>query len=118
MQSCPDNTEENLSHALIHCEGNEDVGHQLLSCLRTVEPGLQADGLLRLELPVEEDMELPLVWLLSTVLRALWDLRQTSTRVRQYLIRSQLEADINLLRETRFRDAVNRIEELAANLFN
>ena len=118
MQSCPDNTEENLSHALIHCAGNKYVGHQLLSCLRTVEPGLQADGLLRLELPVEEDMELPLVWLLSTVLRALWDLRQTSTRVRQYLIRSQLEADINLLRETRFVDAVNQIEELAANLFN
>ena len=74
--------------------------------------------MLRLELPVEEDMELPVVWLLATVLRTLWNLKQSSTKVRQYLIRSQLEADINLLRETRYHNAVSRIEGLAANLFS
>ena len=118
MQDCPANTEENLGHALLHCAGNDDVGHQLLNCLRNVEPGLQAEAVLRLELPIEEDTELPVVWLLATVLQTLWNLKQSSTKVRQYLIRSQLEADINLLRETRYRNAVNRIEGLAANLFS
>ena len=118
IQDCPANTEENLGHALLHCAGNDDVGHQLLNCLRNVEPGLQAEAVLRLELPIEEDMELPVVWLLATVLRTLWNLKQSSTKVRQYLIRSQLEADINLLRETRYQNAVSRIEGLAANLFS
>ena len=117
MQECQASTEENLSHALFYCEANDNVGHQLLNCLGTVVPGLQAEAVLRLELPVEEDQELPVVWLLSIVLRTIWNLRQTSSSVRQYLIRSQLEAEINLLRKTRFKDAVNYLEELAANLF-
>ena len=117
MQGCQANPEEDLSHALLHCDGNDDVGHQLLNCLRNVEPGLQADALLRLELPVQEDMELPVVWVIATVLGSVWNLRQSSSRVTQHLIRSKLEADINLLRETRFQDVVIKIEELVANLY-
>ena len=70
-----------------------------------------------LELSVDEELELPVVWLLSTVFRIIWSLRQSSTRIRQYLVRSQLEAEINLLRETRYQNAIPKIEELAANMF-
>ena len=117
MQECNANQEEDLDHALIQCEANACMGTQLLSCLNTIEPGLNAEALLRLELPVDEELELPVVWLLSTVFRIIWNLRQSSTRIRQYLVRSQLEAEINLLRETRYQNAVPIIEELAANLF-
>ena len=117
MQECNANQEEDLDHALIQCEANACMGTQLLSCLNTIEPGLNAEALLRLELPVDEELELPVVWLLSTVFCIIWNLRQSSTRIRQYLVRSQLEAEINLLRETRYQNAVPIIEELAANLF-
>jgi hypothetical protein len=117
LQGCSTNSEENLSHALFYCSANERIGLQLLDCLQEVQPGLQADAVLRLELNVDDELELPVVWLLSTLLRTLWGLRQSSTRIRPYLVRSQLEAEINLLRETRFSEAVPKIEELVENVF-
>ena len=116
-QGCQENTEENLYHALILCQANDGVGHKLLECIRSVHPGLQAEAALRLEWKVDEDVELPVVWLTACTLRTIWNLRQSNTKVRKYLVRSQLEAEINLLRETRFIEAVERIEELAVNLF-
>ena len=117
-KSCQGDEEENLGHALVTCQANNRVGLNLLECLREVQPGLQAEAAIRLEFHVEEDFELPVVWLTATVFRTLWNLRQSSTKVSQYLVRSQLEAEINLLRETRHKDAVAKIEELAENLFN
>ena len=61
MQECNANQEEDLDHALIQCEANSCVGTGLLDCLDTIVPGLQAEALLRLELPVDEDLELPVV---------------------------------------------------------
>ena len=73
--------------------------------------------MLRLELELEEDLELPVTFILSTVLQTVWNLRQSGGRVRQYQVRSQLEAEINLLRETRFQASVSKIEELADTIF-
>ena len=116
MHECQDDTEETLLHALVTCHGNDGVGHQLLAGLRNILPELQGDAMLRLELPVEEDIEFPVTFLLSTVLQTVWSLRQLTGRVRQYQVRSQLEAEINLLRETRFKDSVSKIEELAETM--
>ena len=77
---------------------------------------MQGDALLRLEFRVEEELELPVVWLTACVLRTMWTVRQASTRIRHYLVRSQLEAEVNLLRETRHAHAVPNIVEIAANL--
>ena len=117
MRGCQGEEEENLPHALFYCQANDRVGLQLLECLREIQPGLQAEAILRLEMQVEESLELPIVWLTATVLNTLWKLRQSSTKVRQYLVRSQFEAQINLLRETSQKKAAARIEELASNLF-
>ena len=119
MLSCQAQAEENLSHALVFCQANDRVGLQLYECLREIQPSLQVDALLRLELEVEEELELPVVWLTGCVFDILWNLRQKSnSTVQGYQVRSQLEAEINLLRETRFSDAATKIEELAANMFN
>ena len=117
LQECSAVTED-LSHALLHCPGNESVGLNLLTCLREIQPGLQADALLRLEIQVEEELELPVVWTAATILRIVWNMRQTSPRIRPYLVRSQLEAEINLLRGTRYSEATNKITELAEVIFS
>ena len=109
---------ENLSHAMVYCPANDRVGLKLLECLREIQPGLQAEAILRLEIQVEEDLELPAVWLIATALRTLWNLKQSTTKVKLYLVRAQLEAEINLLRETRYKDAVAKIQKLAENLLN
>ena len=91
---------ENLEHALIFCQANDDVGLKLLEIVRGFTPTLQAESLFRLELHVDHDHELPVVLFISTVLSSVWNLRQSSNRVQRYLVRSQMEAKINLLRET------------------
>ena len=116
MEDCHSESEENLVHALFFCEANDGVGLEMLNCLQDVQPGLGAEAALQLQLQVGEEDELPLVWVLGTILRLLWNMRQSSTKVRNYVIRSQLEADINLLRETRFRDSVQGIKDLKASI--
>ena len=118
MEGCQDEPEETLSHALIYCQANDGVGLRLLDCIRGVQPDLGAEAALRLELQVDAEHELPVVWVIATIFRSLWNLRQSSTKVKQYLIRSQLEAEINLLRETRHKVSVEKIEELTANLLH
>ena len=119
MKSCQGQAEENLPHALVYCQGNDRVGMQLYECLREIQPSLQVEAVLRLELEVEDELELPVVWLIGCVLGILWNLRQQSNSiVKGYQVRSQLEAEINLLRETRFSDAAAKLDELAANMFN
>ena len=117
VQDCSANVTEDIPHALINCPANGGIGHHLLSCLREVQPSLQVDAVLRLEIQVEEELELPVVWLVATLLRLVWELRQSSSRIRPYQVKSQLEAVINLLRETSYSKAAPKIEELAENLF-
>jgi hypothetical protein len=119
MQSCQGQAEENLPHALVYCQANDRVGMKLYECLREIQPNLQVEAVLRLELEVEDELELPVVWLIGCVLGILWNFRQQSnSKVKGYQVRSQLEAEINLLRETRFSDVAAKLDELAANMFN
>ena len=117
-QGCHANAVEDLSHALIFCHANDSVGLKLLESLRGVQHDLQADAALRLEFQVNIELELPVVWLSSSIMRIIWNMRQSNTRIRHYLVRSQLEAEINLLRETRFSTSVPKIVEIAANILN
>ena len=71
-------------------------------------PGLQTESMLRLEIHVDEDLELPLAFLISAVLSSVC---LSGSRVHKYLVRSQLEAKINLLRETRYFPAADKLEK-------
>ena len=62
---------------------------------------IAVEAALRLEISVEEEEELPLIWLLSATLLSIWEQRQLHLKVQPYLVRAQLEAKVNLLRETR-----------------
>ena len=109
---------EDLPHALVLCEGNDGVGTRMMNCLRYYVPNIVTDSALRLEIEVDEDMELPLVWLMGTVCQVLWKLRLDKTRVHMYEIRSQLEAKINLLRETRYSSSAEILDQLVVSYFN
>ena len=110
-------TLDDVQHALIHCQANDGVGDLLVQSVRGVVPGLQVESLLRLELNLETDMQLPVVFLIATVLNTVWTLRAKGGRVQQYLVRSELEARINLLRETRYQGAASKLSELAVTMF-
>ena len=112
VNNCPGDIVENLPHALVHCSGNSGVGEMIVQRALTIAPSSTIDKLLQLELKVEGDDELALVWWLAAGFQALWDLRMAGKRVEPYLVRAQLEAKINLLRETTFTGAVPKLEGL------
>ena len=105
---------ENLAHALVQCQGNNGVGNRVMECIREFVPNLEVESALRLELDVEEEMELPLVWMIATAFLAIWSLRIVKAKVQLYDIRAQLEAKINLLRETRHANSAQMLDQLVA----
>ena len=108
---------EDFAHAIVLCEGNDGVGHRMMSCVREFAPRVGIESALRMDFDVEDDIELPLVWLIATVSLEIWKLRVDKSRVQLYDVRSQLEAKINLLRETRFTSSTILLEQFVANYF-
>ena len=99
---CTDNTEEDISHALISCEYNDSVGQDLHHIVQDYVPGLTVPSMLRLELSdVEEETELVVVTFISTILREIWNMRLGKTTIRRNTIRTSLEAKCQILRKTR-----------------
>jgi hypothetical protein len=89
---------ESLEHALMACSGNMGLPERLLSLLQGYQPGMQGEQVLRLDMDVDATMELPLVWLASTLLCTLWRQRLQG-RVCAARTRSELEARCRILRE-------------------
>ena len=58
-------------------------------------------------------MQLPIVFLIATVLDAVWSLRESNSKVSDQIT---ARSKINLLRETRHREAAIRFEELALTM--
>ena len=113
-----DKSREDLPHALVLCAGNDGVGSRMMSCLRQYCPNLEVEAALRLELDVDEVHQLPLVWLVATVCSVVWKLRIEKSRVKLYDVRAQLEARINLLRETRISpNATVLLDQFVATYF-
>ena len=116
LPACVD-LQDDLPHALVLCQGNDGVGIRVMECLRRYHPNLDVEAALRLELDVSEELELPLVWLMATVYQAVWKCRAEKAKVNLYDIRSTLEAQINLLRETRFSNVSTILDQLVVNHF-
>ena len=114
--SCTGGHIEDLQHALIHCCGNNGVGVRLVELAQVLAPGVGVDRLLHLDVVVEEDDEFACVWWLAAGLMAIWNLRKSGKKVEQYLVRAQLEAKINLLRETKYVKAVSNLDCLLTDM--
>ena len=83
----------------------------------TASPCLSVEASLRLELDVPADDELSTVWLLAATLLPIWEQRQVSNKVQPYLVRAQLEAKVNLLRQTSFSNCAKLIIEKVQLMF-
>ena len=113
---CNGETTEDIQHALVLCGGNSGVGQRIVETAQTLVPGATAEQLLRLEIKIEDEEELALVWWLAAGWLAIWELRSAGKRVELYLVRAQLEAKVNLLRTTRFARTVPILEGLLIGL--
>ena len=113
---CSGDTTEDIQHSLVLCRGNSGVGLKIVETAQALVPGVTAEQLLRLEVKIEVDDELALVWWVAAGWLAIWELRSAGKRVELYLVRAQLEAKVNLLRTTRFARTVPILEGLLMGL--
>ena len=89
----------------------------LVAVLRDHMPTINMEKIMRLEFTdLEEDMEYPAVWFTAAFLLAIWERRQSGTRIRCYEIRAEIEGKISLLRETRFSEQVEKLKMLCRNI--
>ena len=107
-----------LKHELLECSHNNQLGELLQSCLQSYIPDLSATSLLRLEFSnLDSEMELPATLITAITLGYIWRERKTSSRIRAYQVRSEIEQSINLLRTTRLANAATCLETLASQMF-
>ena len=84
--------------------------------LRVHVPQLQPQQVVLLDLgDLEESLQLPLVWIISNTLQNIWKDRTEKKKPNLHRTRSTLEAKINILRKTRFQNAVQILEDLLNN---
>ena len=113
---CGSGCVKNLEHALTQCQANNGVGMALMQTLTV--PTLTPAEALRLEINVSAEEELPLVWLLAATLLSIWEQRKTSQKVHPYLVRANLEAKVNLLRNTSYLNCSTILSEKIQFLFD
>ena len=88
-----------------------------LHTLRLHHSDLVVGAALRLAISVYEEEKLPLIWLLSATLLSIWEQRELNLKVKPYLVRAQLEANVNPLRETRHENWIIKFN-LCLNILN
>ena len=110
---CPSSCPETLEHALLSCSYNAGTGQALIATLQRVLPSLTSEQLLLLQyVDVTESQELPLVFFSTAFLLEVWNRRVKKGRITLYEIRTTLEAKCSLLRETKFQNVYECLEEV------
>ena len=109
---CGDQVVEDLEHALVNCSYNDGTGQLLLRTVQIHSPQVTASALLRLELNLQESLELPLTTFISTVLLTVWEKRLSRSRITVFDIRTTLEARCTILRKTRFRSQASLLSDI------
>ena len=108
---------ETRSHALFQCLWNDGIGERVLACIGDYVPDLLPEQALRLDFKVEEEQVLAMVWIMASALLIVWKLRSSKSRVQLYKVRAQMEANINLLRETRHSNTAIILDQLVDRYF-
>ena len=77
---------------------------------------MEDQHLLNLQLPLEAHLVFPAVWFLAVAWNTIWECRKLGKRPELYKVRAELEAKVNLLRETRHSEAAEEIISMISNL--
>ena len=93
-----------LAHSLLTCPFNTEVPSWLMSVLHNHIPHLEPKQVALLHLP--------LVWLIINTLSLIWDDRREKKNLRLLRTSSCLEAKINILRKSRYSEAVQIIKKI------
>ena len=106
---CDQNVVGDLTHSLVLCSYNGGAGQFLLDQLHHILPNLLPRRVDQLDLDVDEDIQLPLVYLIASVLSQVWDCRMLKKPCHLMSIRAALEAGVNKLRKSQYYREANEL---------
>ena len=109
---CNKNIPGNLVHSLLLCPFNAEAGNFLLDVLHQHLPSLLPQQVVLLDLNVNEDLQLPLLYITAEVLSQIWLFRREKRPCHLASIRAALEAGINIMRKSRFKEAARKLNNL------
>ena len=103
--------DEDTLHCFFTCDYSKEVSLSLLRAVREDIPTISEEKLLTLDYGdvVEVTLELAVTWLLAAIWVIMWEYRKNKKKCKLYSVRADLEARCNLLRETRFKQAAEKI---------
>ena len=108
---CTMEAEDNIQHALLQCSFNS-ANSLILRTIQTILPNAQPSQVVLLQLPVEEDLRLPITFLISSCLSQVWQSRKLKKPSPLTSIRANLEAGVQILQKNRHQKAALKVEEL------
>ena len=110
---CNTNIVDSLSHSLISCSQNRQVADWFLHLLRPHVLHAEPAELVLLNFGhLPDEMQLPVVWTTAQVLGNIWSCRKEKKRPQLFQTRATLEAGVEILRKTRYKEACNKIESM------
>ena len=112
---CNQNMVGDLTHSLLICSFNDGAGQFLLSKIKHLVANPLPQQVVLLDLDVDEDHQLPLVFLIASVLSQVWESRKEKKPCNLSTIRATLEAGINILRKSRHNQASQKLLLLLAD---
>ena len=114
---CHEQLVEDQLHAFFLCQANSTASRALITTITYLLPNLTTRKILLLDFVLDETKEFPAVWIVGNFLQLVWSLRIEKRQVRLYSIRAEMEARASLLRETRFKEHFEMIENLLKTYF-
>ena len=105
---------ETLHHSIFTCQANHLAAEAMLRCAQRYSPSLTSNGLLLLELEVQDPFTLPTVAIIAAGLQLIWTNRMKSQVTSLASMRAELQARAELFRQTRGR----RLREAGAIMAN
>ena len=89
---------------LLNCTYSSEVSNPLMRCLATYFPTITSEDIIHLNIPtIEESLELPVTWLVSSCLSFIWDQRVAGRRASLDTCRAELTAKVKLLQATKWK---------------
>ena len=94
------------------CSFNDGAGQFLLDLLHGHSPALQPNQVVLLDLDVQGELQLPLVYLIASVLSQVWTFRKEKRPCHLASIRAALEAGVNIMRKSRHSKAAEKLSSI------
>ena len=110
---CNAGESDSLLHSLSTCEGSRETFNWMLTGLNKVCDDVTPSKVLLLDFSPSVPLpfnDLPIVWFSAEVLRRIFACRREEKRSRLYLVRAEMEAEVNMLRRSKYSNMADIID--------